>query len=77
MDFCRLYMQNTNISIKISQLEWQLQQDIKSGSASPQRILMIQQNIDSLKKYNNNKSRPHRLKFYLSKGKKLITNFVD
>ena len=43
-------MQNTNISIKISQLEWQLQQDIKSGSASPQRILMVQQNIDSLKK---------------------------
>ena len=49
MKICRLFMQNTNIHIKISQLEWQLQQDIKSGTATPQRILMVRQNIDSLR----------------------------
>lgn len=68
MDFCRLYMQNTNISIKISQLEWQLQQDIKSGSASPQRILMIQQNIDSLKKVQQQQEQTSPLGILLVKG---------
>lgn len=61
-------MQNTNISIKISQLEWQLQQDIKSGSASPQRILMVQQNIDSLKKVQQQQEQTSPLEILLVKG---------
>jgi hypothetical protein len=61
-------MQNTNISIKISQLEWQLQQDIKSGSASPQRILMVQQNIDSLKKVQQQQEQTSPLGILLVKG---------
>ncbi len=61
-------MQNTNISIEISRLKWQLQQDIKSGSASPQRILMVQQNIDSLKKVQQQQEQTSSIGILLVKG---------
>jgi hypothetical protein len=61
-------MQNTNISLKISQLEWQLQQDIKAGNASPQRILMVQQNIDSLRKVQQQQEQTSPLGILLVKA---------
>ncbi len=61
-------MQNTNINLKISQLEWQLQQDIKAGNASPQRILMVQQNIDSLRKVQQQQEQTSPLGILLVKA---------
>ena len=61
-------MQNTNISLKISQLEWQLQQDIKASNASPQRILMVQQNIDSLRKVQQQQEQTSPLGILLVKA---------